>query len=153
MQTYYCCFYIYLHFFSNPKSNVTYREFSFGLEPETRKCQPSSRNLQTGIINDKKVALCEIRNILYGMMNEESSKNPSNDYLISQLQKIMTTLKEIEILEINGSSILKDLVEEHSINGLCETVIKNKLMAITETFNDGIKLIINNTLFDVHKLN
>jgi len=128
---------------------VTYREFSFGLEPETCKCQPATSNLQPGI-NDKKVALCEIRNILYGMMYEESANNPSNDYLISQLQKIMTTLREIETLEINGSSILKDLVEEHSIIGLCETVIKKKLMAITETFNDGIKLIINNTLFDVH---
>lgn len=129
-------------FVSNCKSNVTYHEFTFGLEPETCKCQPSIKSFQPGMINDKKVALCEIRSILYGMMYEESSKNNrSNDDLISRLQKIMTTLREIETLELNGSSTLEDLVEEHSINGLCETVIKEKLMKIIKTFKDGTKIL------------
>lgn len=114
---------------------MAYHEYTYELEPKTCKCQSSVCPV---IINDKNAAHCEIRNTLYGILNNVSSNDILSNHLIVQLQKILIKLDETNILEGKESNILKDLVEEHSMFGFSEMVIKQRLMEIAKNYHDGI---------------
>jgi len=112
--------------FSNHKPNVAYQEFAFGLEPETCKCHSV---VQPKTSNDKIVTRHEIHKIICGMLDNTSSNYCLSDRLISQLQKIISKL---ENLDYNDSSELEDLIEEHSMVGFSEEVIKKRLLEIAD---------------------
>lgn len=124
--------------FSNYKPNVGYHEFAFELEPEICKCQSFIKPI---ITNDKTAAHYEIRKILCAMLDDVSSNDPLSDHLISQLQKVMTKLEKTKLLENNVPNEVDDLIEEHSMVGLSEIVIKKRLSEIAENLiesdNDG----------------
>lgn len=105
------------------------------MEPKTCKCQSSVRPC---IINNKNAALSEIHNTLYGILNNVSSNDILSNHLTVQLQKMFTKLDEIKFLEGKESNVLKDLVEEHSMFGFSEMVIKQRLMEIAKNYHDGI---------------
>lgn len=114
---------------------MAYHEYIYDLEPKPCKCQSSVR---PRIINDKNEALCEIRNTLYGILDNVSSNDILSNHLTIQLRKILTKLDETKFLEGKESNILKDLVEEHSMFGFSEMVIKQRLMEIAKNYHDGI---------------
>ncbi|XP_060835044.1 putative uncharacterized protein DDB_G0286901 [Rhopalosiphum padi] len=118
----------------NYKPNVAYQEFAFGLEPETCKCHSV---VQPKISNDKIVARHEIRKIICGML-DNMSKHPLSDQLISQLQKIIITMEETKPLEFNGSSEVDDLIEEHSMVGFSEEVIKKRILDIADNLVENV---------------
>lgn len=116
--------------------------------------------MQPIITNDKIVACRDIRRILCGMLDNVSSNSDSlNDHLISRLLKIMEKLEETNSLECNMPNELHDLVEEHSLVGFSETIIKKRLLEIVENVfkNDNNGTQINNLfssyLFTIYKLN
>jgi len=116
--------------------------------------------VQPIITNDKIVACRDIRRILCGMLDNVSSNSDSlNDHLISRLLKIMEKLEETNSLECNMPNELHDLVEEHSLVGFSETIIKKRLLEIVENVfkNDNNGTQINNLfssyLFTIYKLN
>ncbi|XP_060862265.1 metacaspase-2-like isoform X2 [Metopolophium dirhodum] len=113
----------------NYKPNVAYQEFAFGLEPETCKCHSV---VQPKISNDKIVARHEIRKIICGMLDNTSSNYCLSDRLISQLQKIINKLENTKSLDYNDSSEIEDLIEEHSMVGFSEEVIKKRLLEIAD---------------------
>jgi len=113
---------------------VAYQEFAFGLEPETCKCHSV---VQPKISNDKIVARHEIRKIICGML-DNMSKHPLSDQLISQLQKIIITMEETKPLEFNGSSEVDDLIEEHSMVGFSEEVIKKRILDIADNLVENV---------------
>jgi len=103
--------------------------------------------VQPIITNDKIVARRDIRRILCGMLDNISSNSDSlNDNLISRLLKIMEKLEETNSLECNVPNELYDLVEEHSLVGFSETIIKKRLLEIVENVlkNDYNGTQINN---------
>lgn len=123
----------YLLIYSNKKQNVAYHEVMYEVEPETYECQTS----QPKKTNDKTVARSEIRRILRGMLDDISLNVKSLSYsLISKLEKIMTNLEESNFLEHKDSNKVQNLVEEHSLVGFNEMVIKNKLLEMAES-DDG----------------
>lgn len=115
-----------------------YQEFAFGLESETCKCHSA---VQPIISNDKKVARHEILKIICRMLDNTSSNYTLSDRLISQLQKIIITLEETKPLGYNDSSEVEDLIEEHSMVGFSEEIIKKRILEIAnnlvENDNDG----------------
>ncbi|XP_022168201.1 MATH and LRR domain-containing protein PFE0570w-like isoform X2 [Myzus persicae] len=123
----------------NYKPNVAYQEFAFELERETCKCHSV---VQPKISNDKIVARHEIRKIICGMLDNTASNYPLSDQLISQLQKIITKLEDTKSFDYNESSEVEDLIEEHSMVGFSEEVIKKRLLEIAENLvenaSDGI---------------
>lgn len=66
------------------------------------------------------------------MLDDVSSNDPLSDHLISQLQKVMTKLEKTKLLENNAPNELNDLIEEHSMVGFSEIVIKKRLLEIAE---------------------
>ncbi|XP_025203785.1 putative uncharacterized protein DDB_G0282133 isoform X2 [Melanaphis sacchari] len=110
----------------NYKPNVAYQEFAFGLEPETCKCHSV---VQPKISHDKTVARHEILKTICGML-ENTSNYPLSDKLITQLQKIIMIMEETKSLEHNGLTEVDDLIEEHSMVGFSDEVIKNRIMDI-----------------------
>lgn len=66
------------------------------------------------------------------MLDDVSSNDPLSDHLISQLQKVMTKLEKTKLLENNEPNELNDLIEEHSMVGFSEIVIKKRLLEIAE---------------------
>ncbi|XP_015363595.1 PREDICTED: uncharacterized protein LOC107161627 [Diuraphis noxia] len=123
----------------NYKPNVAYQEFAFGLEPVTCNCHSV---VQPKISNDKMVARHEIRKIICEMLDNTSSNYPLNDQIILQLQKIITKLEDTKSSDYNESSEVEDLIEEHSMVGFNEEVIKKRLLEIADNLveneNDGI---------------
>eukprot|EP00102_Acyrthosiphon_pisum_P021137 XP_016658347.1 PREDICTED: probable serine/threonine-protein kinase DDB_G0283337 [Acyrthosiphon pisum] len=113
----------------NYKPNVAYQEFAFGLEPETCKCHSV---IQPKISNDKIVARHEIRKIICGMLDNTSSNYCLSDRSISKLQKIINKLEKTKSLDYNDSSEVEDLIEEHSMVGFSEEVIKKRLLEIAD---------------------
>ncbi|KAE9537684.1 hypothetical protein AGLY_006707, partial [Aphis glycines] len=113
---------------SNYKPNAAYQEFAFGLEPETCKCHSVT---QPKISNDKIVARDEILKIICGML-DNTSNYPLSNHLISQLQKIMIIMEETKSLEYNSSSEVEDLIEEHSMVGFSEEVLKKRILDIAD---------------------
>jgi len=117
---------------------VAYQEFAFGLEPETCKCHSV---VQPKLSNDKIVARHEIRKIICEMLDNTSSNYPLSDQMISQLQKIITKLEDTKSSDCNESSEVEDLIEEHSMVGFNEEVIKKRLLEIVDNLveneNDG----------------
>jgi len=116
----------------------------FELEPQICKCQSS---VQPVINNDRNVARNDIRRILCGMLDNVSSNTDSlNDNTISELLKIMEKLEEPNSLEYNVPNELYDLVEEHSMIGYSEMVIKKKLLEIVKNvfINDDNGTRFNN---------
>lgn len=124
-----------LLFYSNKSvQNVSYHEVLFDVEPETCKCQSS----QSKCINDNTVARYEIRKILCGILDDMLLNNdPLCDPLISKLQKIMTNLEDNDLLEQKKSNEVENLIEEHSVVGFSEMVIKKKLLEMAENIDDG----------------
>lgn len=126
---------------------MAYHECTFELEQETYKCQLIS----------KIKARSEIHKIVCGMLDSTStiSNAPLNDKLISQLHKIINTLEVTKTSKNNKLSVIEDLVNTHSIVGLDEVVIRNKLLEIAKNIpiddndNDGNKIIIISFLFCV----
>lgn len=120
----------------NYKPNAAYQEFAFGLEPETCKCHSVT---QPKISNDKIVARHEILKIICGML-DNTSNYPLSDQLISQLQKIMIIMEETKSLEYNSE--VEDLIEEHSMVGFSEEVLKKRILDIADNLvekdSDGI---------------
>lgn len=110
--------------FSNYKSNMAYQEFAFGLEPETCKCH--------SVIQTKMVARHEIRKIICEMLDNTSSNYLLNDRIIRQLQKLITKLEDTKSSDHNESSEVEDLIEEHSMVGFNEEVIKKRLLEIAD---------------------
>jgi len=108
---------------------VAYQEFAFELELETCKCHSV---VQPKISNDKIVARHEIRKIICGMLDNTTSNYPLSDQLISQLQKILTKLEDTKSFDYNESSEVEDLIEEHSMVGFSEEVIKKRLLEIAD---------------------
>uniref|UniRef100_A0A2S2NHD7 Uncharacterized protein n=1 Tax=Schizaphis graminum TaxID=13262 RepID=A0A2S2NHD7_SCHGA len=117
----------------NYKSNVAYQEFAFELEPETCKCHSV---VQPKISNDKIVAHHEILKIICGML-DNTSNYPLSDRLIRQLQKIINTMEKTKSLEFNGSSEVDDLIEEHSMVGFSEEVIKKRILDIADNLKEN----------------
>ncbi|CAI6343996.1 unnamed protein product [Macrosiphum euphorbiae] len=113
----------------NYKPNVAYQEFAFGLDPETCKCHSV---VQPKTSNDKIVARHEIHKIICGMLDNTSSNYCLSDRLISQLQKIISKLEKTKSLDYNDSSEVEDLIEEHSMVGFSEEVIKKRLLEIAD---------------------
>jgi len=124
---------------------VAYQEFAFGLEPETCKCHST---VQPKVSNNKMVARHEIRKIICKMLDNTSSNYSLNDRIISQLQKIITNLEDTKSSDCNESSEVEDLIEEHSMVGFNEEVIKKRLLEIADNIveneSDGIKINILN---------
>lgn len=123
---------------------MAYREFMFELEPQICKCQSL---VQPVINNDRNVARNDICRILCGMLDNVSSNTDSlNDNTISELLKIMEKLEEPNLLEYNVPNELYDLVEEHSMIGYSEMVIKKKLLEIVKNvfINDDNGTRFNN---------
>lgn len=78
------------------------------------------------------VARHEIRKIICGMLDNTSSNYCPSVRLISQLQTILNKLEKTKSLDYNDSSEIEDLIEEHSIVGFSEEVIKKRLLEIAE---------------------
>ncbi|VVC43513.1 Hypothetical protein CINCED_3A019814 [Cinara cedri] len=115
------------------KPNVAYHEVMFDVQPEICTCQsPLPKNTKNNT-----VTRYEIRRILCGMLNDILSNNDSlSDPLVHKLQKIMINLEETDLMENKDSNEVKNLIEEHSIDGFSETVIKNRLFKIAENDYD-----------------
>lgn len=118
---------------------MAYHEFKL-LEPESRKCQPLNQPTKT---NDEVVARSEIYSILYGMLHHMSSSDLVNDQLFGQLQKIMVKVEKSNSLECNDLDEVEDLIKEHSMVGLSDIVIKNRLLELAENYDDGTLLFKN----------
>lgn len=65
-------------------------------------------------------------------MLDNTSNYPLSDQLISQLQKIMIIMEETKSLEYNSSSEVEDLIEEHSMVGFSEEVLKKRILDIAD---------------------
>lgn len=65
-------------------------------------------------------------------MLDNTSNYPLSDQLISQLQKIMIIVEETKSLEYNSSSEVEDLIEEHSMVGFSEEVLKKRILDIAD---------------------
>lgn len=76
------------------------------------------------------------------MLDNVSSNDPLSDHLINQLQKILIQLEKTKSFENNVTNEIDDLIEEHSMVGFNEIVIKKRLLEIAEKLfesdNDGI---------------
>ncbi|KAF0768430.1 putative serine/threonine-protein kinase isoform X2 [Aphis craccivora] len=129
----------------NYKSNAAYQEFAFGLEPETCKCHSVT---QPKISNDKRVARHEILKIICGML-DNTSNYPLSDQLISQLQKIIIIMEETKPLEYNSE--VEDLIEEHSMVGFSEEVLKKRILDIADNLveNDSDGISFNQMSVDI----
>lgn len=66
------------------------------------------------------------------MLDNTSSNYCLSDRLISQLQKILNKLEKTKSLDYNDSSEIEDLIEEHSMVGFSEEVIKKRLLEIAD---------------------
>lgn len=63
-------------------------------------------------------------------MLDNTSNYPLSDQLISQLQKIIIIMEETKPLEYNSE--VEDLIEEHSMVGFSEEVLKKRILDIAD---------------------
>lgn len=112
---------------------MAYHEFTFELEQETCKCQLAVQQLPMSNIK----ARSQIHKVICGMLDNMSSNDPLSDELISQLQKIMIYLENTKSSEYSKLNELEDLVENYSVVGFNEIVIKNRLLEIAKNLIDN----------------
>lgn len=63
-------------------------------------------------------------------MLDNTTNYPLSDQLISQLQKIIIIMEETKPLEYNSE--VEDLIEEHSMVGFSEEVLKKRILDIAD---------------------